>query len=174
MLMPTIEVRLRHDTGGVLTANHSDERKHAGHSERIWRLKRGKWKVAVACRWYVNRHGRLSSTPTPMTRPRRHVRRGWSTRCMQAWRHLTVIVSTRQLLLLRFHLTRPRALGGTSTIIFTACSTSQGRLASASARHGTDAWLPTVTPRIYLPHPATTGTPSQLLCFDREAERVEL
>ena len=29
-----------------------------------------------------------------------------------------------------------------------------------------------VTPRIYLSHPATTGPPFQLLCFDRESPDV--
>jgi hypothetical protein len=37
-----------------------------------------------------------------------------------------------------------------------------------------DLWLNFVTPRIYVSHPVTTGPPSQLLCFDREVERVEL
>ncbi len=128
----------------------------------------------MACRWYVNRYGKLSSTPTPMTHPRRHVRRGWNVPYIKSWSHLTVIVNTRQLLLLCFHLTHPRVLGVTSTIIFTTFSTSQNRLSSASVRYGTDTWLPTVTPRIYLTHLVTTGSSSQLLCFDRETERVEL
>jgi hypothetical protein len=36
MLMPKMEICALHATSCVLTANHFDERKDAGHSERVW------------------------------------------------------------------------------------------------------------------------------------------
>ena len=75
------------------------------------------------------------------------------------YRHPISIPSTRKLLLICLHLARPRIPGETATIILTACATSRRRRLVSVSAHGTDASLPTVTPRIYLPHPATTKPP---------------
>ena len=118
----------------------------------------------MTCRWCLSRDGQWSRTPTCQTRPTRYVGLRWSARCIKTCRHPISIPSTRQFLFC-LHLTHPRILGETTTIILIVCATRHRRLTSVSV-HGTDASLPTVTPRIYLPHP-TTEHPCQLLCFNR-------
>jgi hypothetical protein len=126
--MPTIERRWRHETGVFPTANHFDERKHAGHGERVRRLE---WRVSVACRWCLSGNVQWSSSPTSGTRPTRHVRlrwtRGWSARCIETCSHPTAIPSTRQLLVICLHLARPSIPGGAPAVIFTTCATSRRR-----------------------------------------------
>ena len=117
VLMPTIDRRGRHETGGFLTVNHVDERKHTGHGECIRRLE---WRVSVSYRWCLNRDGQWSRTPTWETSPTRHVSLRWSTRCIKTCRHPISIPSTRELLFICLHLVRPRIPGETVTIILTS------------------------------------------------------
>ena len=101
MLMPTIQLRLPHPTGLLLTANQFEERSYTGHVNRVLQLD---WSNAAGSLGW-RRNGQRTSTPTSSACPS-------SRRWLVVYLHLdaTVVSSSRHLLHLCLHLVFSRIL----------------------------------------------------------------